>query len=171
MTNKISNIFNVKLSKIGKQLINEWINEEFGTLYYATKQLIDDESIKDFINDMLEQNKMTIEELCLNNTKTLTKKDNNDNPFKKITKEMVDLYERKNADYGSSASDTYKKFGMNADLVRMNDKLNRAITLVNSKNQQIKTESLRDTLIDLANYSVLAIIDLEDENETESNNN
>ena len=85
------------------------------------------------------------------------------NRFKEITCEMVELCERKNADYGSSASDTYKKFGMNAYLVRMNDKLNRAITLVNNDNQQVKSESLRDTLIDLANYSVLAIIDLEGE--------
>lgn len=85
------------------------------------------------------------------------------NRFKEITNEMIELYERKNADYGSSASDTYKKFGMNAYLVRMNDKLNRAITLVNGDNQQVKSESLRDTLIDLANYSVLAIIDLEGE--------
>lgn len=85
------------------------------------------------------------------------------NRFKEITCEMVELCERKNADYGSSVSDTYKKFGMNAYLVRMNDKLNRAITLVNNDNQQVKSESLRDTLIDLANYSVLAIIDLEGE--------
>lgn len=163
MTNKISEIFGVKLSRKGKDLINEWLIEEYETIYYAKKQLADDESIRDFINDMLQQNNMTFDELCSNDTKLETKKESNENPFKKITKEMMELYEMKNADYGSSASDTYKKFGMNAYLVRMNDKLNRAITLVNNDNQQVKSESLRDTLIDLANYSVLAIIDLEKE--------
>lgn len=165
MTNKISEIFGVKLSRKGKDLINEWLVEEYENIYYAKKQLTDDDSIRDFINDMLEQNNMTFDELCSNDTKLEIRKETKQNPFEKITKEMIELYERKNADYGSSASDTYKKFGMNSYLIRLNDKLNRAITLVNNKNQKVKSESLRDTLIDLANYSILAIIDLERENE------
>lgn len=83
--------------------------------------------------------------------------------FKQITKEMEDICERKNSDYGSSVNDTYKKYGMVAYLVRMEDKLNRARTLTQNKNQLVHDEQIRDTLIDLANYSVLAIIEMEND--------
>ena len=63
MTNKISEIFGVKLSRKGKDLINEWLIEEYETIYYAKKQLVDDESIREFILDMLEQNNMGINDL------------------------------------------------------------------------------------------------------------
>lgn len=81
--------------------------------------------------------------------------------FKEITKEMEDICERKNSDYGASVNDTYQKYGMVAYLVRMEDKLNRVRNLILKENQQIEDEKIRDTLIDLANYSILAIIDME----------
>lgn len=84
--------------------------------------------------------------------------------FKQITQEMSDLCARKNNDYGSSVNDTYKKYGMVSYLVRMEDKLNRARTLtLNKDNQQVADEKLRDTLIDLANYSILAVIEMEND--------
>ena len=81
--------------------------------------------------------------------------------FKDITDGMLDLYKRKNADYGSSVTDTYNKFGLDSYLVRMYDKLNRAYT-ISRKNKEtlVKDEKLEDTLRDLANYSILALIDL-----------
>lgn len=83
--------------------------------------------------------------------------------FETITKEMHELYKRKNSDYGSSINDTYKKYGMVAYLVRMEDKINRARTLVQKQTQNVNDEKLRDTLIDLASYSVLAIMELDKE--------
>ena len=83
--------------------------------------------------------------------------------FETITKEMLELYKNKNADYGSSVNDTYKKYGMVSYLVRMEDKLNRARTLVQKQTQNVADEKLRDTLIDLSVYSVLAIIEMEKE--------
>lgn len=88
--------------------------------------------------------------------------------FKQITEEMQELCKRKNSDYGSSVNDTYKKYGMVSYLVRLEDKMNRARNLVLNKNQKVEDEKIRDTLLDLANYSILAIIDMENENE---NNN
>ena len=81
--------------------------------------------------------------------------------FQDITREMYNLYKAKNADYGSSVSDTYNKYGMVSYLVRMEDKLNRARTLVQKGDQKVSDEKLRDTLVDLANYAILAIIELE----------
>ncbi len=83
--------------------------------------------------------------------------------FENITKEMLELYKNKNADYGSSVNDTYKKYGMVSYLVRMEDKLNRARTLVQKQTQNVADEKLRDTLIDLANYTILAIMELDKE--------
>lgn len=81
--------------------------------------------------------------------------------FETITKEMHELYKNKNSDYGSSVNDTYKKYGMVSYLVRMEDKLNRARTLVQKQTQNVHDEKLRDTLIDLANYTILAVMELD----------
>lgn len=80
--------------------------------------------------------------------------------FKQITDEMVNLYERKNNDYGNSIHDTYMKYGAVAYLVRMEDKINRVRSLTQSNNQKVD-EKIKDTLIDLANYSILMLLELE----------
>ena len=82
--------------------------------------------------------------------------------FKEITDEMHDLYIKKNADYGDSVTNTYKDFGLVSFLVRMQDKLNRLKTL-NKKESQVKDESVRDTLVDLANYAILAVMEIDKE--------
>lgn len=81
--------------------------------------------------------------------------------FKEITEEMQELCKRKNSDYGASVNDTYKKYGMVSYLVRMEDKINRIRNLILNGNQQVSDEKIKDTLMDLASYSILAIIDLE----------
>lgn len=80
---------------------------------------------------------------------------------KQITDEMHNLYIRKNRDYGSSVTDTYEKFGLTSFLVRLSDKLNRVTNLtLNNKDNLVKDEKVQDTLLDLANYAVLALIEL-----------
>lgn len=83
--------------------------------------------------------------------------------FKDITARMLVTYEAKNADYGGSVSSTYKTFGLTAFLVRMQDKINRCIALEKSDAARVQDERLGDTLLDLANYAVLALIELEKE--------
>lgn len=84
--------------------------------------------------------------------------------FKQITKEMIELYEKKNHDYGDSFGDTYQKLGLISAVTRITDKVNRLQSL-STKEQKINNESIRDTLIDLANYAVMMIIELEEEDE------
>ncbi len=79
--------------------------------------------------------------------------------FKQITDEMYDLCKRKNADYGSSVTETYKDFGLVSFLVRMQDKMHRLKTL-SKQDALVQDEKIEDTLIDLANYSILALIEL-----------
>ena len=79
--------------------------------------------------------------------------------MKKIQAEGLELFIRKNADYG----DSYKQHGLVGVLVRLQDKINRAMHV--SKNSICVNESLRDTLIDLHNYAAMAIMESESESE------
>ena len=86
--------------------------------------------------------------------------------FKEITEEMYKIYKMKNEDYGSSVSDTYKDFGIVSFWVRIQDKVNRLKTLT-KKESLVKDEKIEDTLLDLANYSILALIELKMEENNE----
>lgn len=76
--------------------------------------------------------------------------------FEEITNQMISLYNRKNNDYGNSFDKTLDEFGLVAGVIRLNDKMNRIKQLTKSNNE-IKDESIEDTLIDLANYSVMIL--------------
>ena len=75
---------------------------------------------------------------------------------------LHNLYITKNADYGDSVHDTYTKYGLTSFLVRLEDKLNRARTL-SKKDGLVADEKLKDTLLDMANYAILAVIEMEAE--------
>ncbi len=45
--------------------------------------------------------------------------------------------------------------------IRLSDKLNRVKALTRGDSQQVKDESLRDTLLDLANYAILAVMEMD----------
>ena len=79
-----------------------------------------------------------------------------------ICKDLHNLYVTKNSDYGNSVSDTFDKFGIDAFLVRMYDKLNRLYSLTRTDTKQmVFDEKIEDTLLDLANYAILTIIELQ----------
>ena len=46
--------------------------------------------------------------------------------------------------------------------IRLGDKLNRFKTLSRKPEQQVRDESLRDTLLDLANYAIMTVLEMED---------
>jgi hypothetical protein len=76
--------------------------------------------------------------------------------MKKIQAEGLELFIKKNADYGSS----YKQYGLIGVLVRLQDKINRALHIT-QHGIHVKDESLRDTLIDLHNYAAMALMESE----------
>ena len=80
--------------------------------------------------------------------------------FKSIASSLASLYERKNSDYGNSFGETFKKLGIISSITRMSDKLNRIISLTTKKNQKVNDESIADTLMDLASYSIMTLIEL-----------
>lgn len=85
--------------------------------------------------------------------------------FRAITKSMNDLYEAKNKDYGDSFNKTLHEFGLVASAVKLVDKIRRFKNLMKA-DAKVKDESIEDTLIDLANYSVMTLLFL---NEKKSN--
>ena len=93
--------------------------------------------------------------------------------FMELLKTMEDIHIRKNAGYaGADCPDPWANFRMSemfgiapfdGCMVRLSDKFIRVANLrKNPKNDQVN-ESMKDTLIDLANYAVIAICLLEEE--------
>ena len=77
--------------------------------------------------------------------------------FRDITNSMIQTYQAKNQDYGNSFEKSLYKFGLIASVIRLNDKMNRIESLSRTE-AKIVDESIEDTLLDLANYSVMTII-------------
>lgn len=78
-----------------------------------------------------------------------------------ICAEINKLYEQKNHDYGDSFHQTFVEEGMAMARIRLGDKFNRFKTLSRNGDQQVKDESIRDTLIDLANYAIMTVLEME----------
>ena len=72
----------------------------------------------------------------------------------KIIEENRALYMRKNADYGNS----FKDFAWIGLLVRLNDKINRILCLMDRGSIQVKDERVEDTIQDLYNYGILSLM-------------
>lgn len=77
-----------------------------------------------------------------------------------ICTELNELYRRKNNDYGDSITKTFNKYGVVSFLVRFEDKINR-IDSLRQKEQLVNDESIKDSLLDLANYAIAAVMELE----------
>lgn len=83
--------------------------------------------------------------------------------FHETIVEMEKLYQLKNSNYGNSFSKLYQDLGPIAGLVPLHNKLDRLTNLV--KGGQNNFESIEDTLIDLANYAIMNLIELKDKGE------
>lgn len=112
--------------------------------------------------------KATEEELdkaleLINNTKINPLEANKIKKHKLICEKLNKLYEAKNADYGDSFGKSYKEYGLTMSCIRLEDKLNRLKSLNFSRTIKVKNESIEDTLMDLANYAIMTLIELEGE--------
>lgn len=82
---------------------------------------------------------------------------------KDLCLQLNDLYARKNADYGDSFHISYEQEGMAMPRIRLGDKYNRFCALTRGNKQQVNDESIRDTLIDLANYALMTVLEIDAE--------
>lgn len=87
--------------------------------------------------------------------------------YQYILNNLEETYKAKNNDYGNSVADTYEKFGDLSFLVRITDKYNRLMTLCNpnAPEQMVKDEKIDDTILDLANYCLLWLVEKEYKNQ------
>lgn len=81
---------------------------------------------------------------------------------------LNNLYRKKNADYGDSFHKTFEEEGFAMARIRLSDKLNRFKTLSKQMEgeQNVQDESMRDTLLDLANYAIMTVLEMDGETET-----
>lgn len=86
---------------------------------------------------------------------------NNVEKHKIICDELNRLYAKKNHDYGDSFHLSFIEEGMSMARIRLGDKFNRFKTLSRNVKQEVNDESIRDTLIDLANYAIMTILEME----------
>ena len=79
--------------------------------------------------------------------------------------QIHETYRIKNADYGDSFGSVYRKLGMVSALTQITHKYERLMQLGLSDKQQVKDESLKDTLLDLANYCLMTVMEVEAHND------
>jgi hypothetical protein len=79
--------------------------------------------------------------------------------MKQIQTEALELFTKKNIDYG----DAFAKYGVIGVLMRIEDKLQRAMSITRNGVNLISDEGIRDTLLDLHNYAAMALMLLDDE--------
>lgn len=80
---------------------------------------------------------------------------------------MAEIHSKKNQDYANSKIDPFRNFRMSeqigipawkGSLIRMGDKFIRINNLALKGKNAVKDETIVDTLIDLANYSIITAI-------------
>tara|TARA_Y100000591_G_C21281363_1_gene427477 strand:- start:161 stop:418 length:258 start_codon:yes stop_codon:yes gene_type:complete len=74
--------------------------------------------------------------------------------LEEIHKEALELFKKKNKDYG----DAFADFGLLGILVRLNDKIKRAITITENSISLVEDEKIQDTLIDIHNYAAMGLM-------------
>jgi hypothetical protein len=78
--------------------------------------------------------------------------------MKAVQAEALELFTRKNADYG----DAFAKYGVIGVLMRIEDKLQRSMSITKNGVNLVNDEGIRDTLIDLHNYAAMALMLLDE---------
>lgn len=81
--------------------------------------------------------------------------------MKELTDQVAETYAAKNEDYGDSFGVSFSKYGIVSALTRMSDKWNRLESLALS--EKINNEPLEDTLMDLAAYALMTLMEIEKE--------
>lgn len=89
--------------------------------------------------------------------------DNFDSQVKSLTDQLQKTLLTKNHDYGNSFSKSIEEYGNVVMCIRIGDKLNRLKTLVRGQEQQVSDESITDTLMDLAGYAILSLVEINKE--------
>lgn len=80
-----------------------------------------------------------------------------DNPFKDYTDHLAKILQEKNHAYGDSFTKSVDEDGLLVLKIRLGDKFNRVSSLIKKGELKENDESLADTLLDMAGYSILGL--------------
>jgi hypothetical protein len=83
---------------------------------------------------------------------------NIDEKFKEIHLKGLNLFEKKNTDYG----DSFATFGIVGIIIRLEDKINRCISITKNNKTLVEDESIKDTIFDTVNYTTMGIMLIND---------
>jgi hypothetical protein len=79
--------------------------------------------------------------------------------MREIQSKALELFTRKNADYG----DAFAKYGVIGVLMRIEDKIQRSLSITKNGVNLVSDEGIKDTLLDLHNYAAMALMLLEED--------
>ena len=75
-----------------------------------------------------------------------------------VQQKALDMFKKKNKDYG----DAFAKFGVIGILMRIEDKIQRSLSITKNGVNMVDDEGIRDTLIDLHNYAAMGVMLLDE---------
>ena len=78
--------------------------------------------------------------------------------MKEIQSNALELFKKKNTDYG----DAFAKYGVIGVLMRIEDKIQRSLSITKNGVNLVNDESIKDTLLDLHNYAAMALMLLDE---------
>ena len=81
--------------------------------------------------------------------------------MKEIQKKALQLFTKKNIDYG----DSFAKYGVIGVLMRIEDKIQRSLSITKNGVNLVNDEGIKDTLLDLHNYAAMGLMLLEENKE------
>jgi len=79
-----------------------------------------------------------------------------------VQKGALEMFKTKNKDYG----DAFAKYGLIGVLMRIEDKIQRALSITKNGVNMVNDESIRDTLMDLHNYAAMGVMLLDEQEES-----
>ena len=79
-----------------------------------------------------------------------------------VQKGALEMFKTKSKDYG----DAFAKYGLIGVLMRIEDKIQRALSITKNGVNMVNDESIRDTLMDLHNYAAMGVMLLDEKEES-----
>ena len=81
--------------------------------------------------------------------------------MKEIQEKALQLFAKKNIDYG----DAFARLGVIGVLMRIEDKIQRSLSITKNGVNLVNDEGIKDTLLDLHNYAAMGLMLLEENKE------
>ena len=86
-----------------------------------------------------------------------------------ICNQLNKIYLAKNKDYGNSFGEQYQEYGITSSVIRLDDKMRR-LKQITKNGTKVENETVEDTLMDMANYAIMTLMEIRGEEKWEIKN-